>query len=176
MPDAELVPLVAARLEADGLAKPGSEGAAFVAFATQVAKGSMELVNDATKIVGDVLTYPVRVAFVYGGWLLVWCGGGWWGWTCVYTCTRWSEGTTHTYRPTIRRVTSLPRHPIPPHPTKQLAETLASGEAASLVEEGLWDMAREVVRAYEAGEMPKGGEGACGGWVGWGLVGSGCVY
>lgn len=41
----------------------------------------------------------------------------------------------------------------------QLAETLASGEAASLVEEGLWDMAREVVRAYEAGEMPKGSEG-----------------
>jgi hypothetical protein len=60
MPDAELVPLVASRLEADGLAKAGAEGAAFVAFATQVAKGSMELVNDATKIVGDVLTYPVR--------------------------------------------------------------------------------------------------------------------
>lgn len=45
------------------------------------------------------------------------------------------------------------------YPEIQLAETLASGEAASLVEEGLWDMAREVVRAYEAGEMPKGSEG-----------------
>jgi hypothetical protein len=43
---------------------------------------------------------------------------------------------------------------------RQLAETLASGEAAALVEEGLWDMAREVVRAYETGEMPKGSEGA----------------
>lgn len=31
------------------------------------------------------------------------------------------------------------------------------------MEEGLWDMAREVVRAYEAGEMPKGSEGGfCG--------------
>lgn len=30
------------------------------------------------------------------------------------------------------------------------------------MEEGLWDMAREVVRAYEAGEMPKGDEGAYG--------------
>lgn len=53
----------------------------------------------------------------------------------------------------------------PTQPTRpqsiQLAETLASGEAAALVEEGLWDMAREVVRAYEAGEMPKGAEGAC---------------
>lgn len=34
-----------------------------------------------------------------------------------------------------------------------------SGEAAALVEEGLWEMAREVVRAYDAGEMPKGAEG-----------------
>lgn len=73
MPDAELVPLVAARLEADGLAKAGAEGAAFVAFATQVAKGSMELVNDATKIVGDVLTYPVRVC-----WCVCWPAGPPW--------------------------------------------------------------------------------------------------
>lgn len=71
MPDAELVPLVATRLEADGIAKPGADGAAFVAFATQVAKGSMELVNDASKIVGDVLTYPVRF---FGGML---CPVGW---------------------------------------------------------------------------------------------------
>ena len=46
-----------------------------------------------------------------------------------------------------------------PH-SSQFDETVASEEAAALVEEGLWDMAREVVRAYDAGEMPKGSEGA----------------
>lgn len=97
--DEELVPLVEAQLVQAGLAKEGAgeEGKAFVLYATQVAKGSMELVNDATTIVGDVLTYP-------------------------------------------------------------LAATLEAGEAESLVAEGLWDMAREVVSAYEANEMPKGGE------------------
>ncbi len=103
--DEELVPLVEARLVEDQVAKAGAT--AFVTYATQVAKGSMELVNDATAIVGDVLTYP-------------------------------------------------------------LAATLASGEADALVEEGLWDMAREVVSAYEGGEMPKGGEEDFGGlWKAW---------
>jgi hypothetical protein len=31
-----------------------------VEYATTVAKGSMELVNDATTIIADVLSYPVR--------------------------------------------------------------------------------------------------------------------
>ena len=102
---------------------------------------------------------------------MVW-GGLVWLDVCIHMHPMVGRDNLHlpTHDPTSN-VTSPP-----PHPTKQLAETLASGEAASLVEEGLWDMAREVVRAYEAGEMPKGGEGACGGWVGWGLVGSGCVY
>jgi len=97
--DEELVPLVEAQLVQAGLAKEGAgeEGKAFVLYATQMAKGSMELVNDATTIVGDVLTYP-------------------------------------------------------------LAATLEAGEAETLVAEGLWEMAREVVSAYEANEMPKGGE------------------
>lgn len=36
MSDEELVPLVAARLEEDGLAKSGAEGLEFVQYATQV--------------------------------------------------------------------------------------------------------------------------------------------
>jgi glutamyl-tRNA synthetase len=97
LPDENLVPLVGACLEEEGMVKVGAEGAAFVSYATQVAKGSMELVNDAATIVGDVLTYP-------------------------------------------------------------LEETLASGEADALVAEGLWEMAREMVSAFEANEMPRGKE------------------
>lgn len=39
MPDEQLVPLVAARLEEDGIAKAGADGAEFVAYATQVRFG-----------------------------------------------------------------------------------------------------------------------------------------
>ncbi len=133
MPDDKLVPLVAARLAEDGLAKPGGAADAFVAYATQVAKGSMELVNDASKIVGDVLTYPVRPSSLSLPLSL----------SCVLVCVRLTRSLLTTT----------------PH-SSQFDETVASEEAAALVEEGLWDMAREVVRAYDAGEMPKGSEGA----------------
>ena len=33
----------------------------FVSYATEVAKGSMELLNDVTKIITDVISYPVRI-------------------------------------------------------------------------------------------------------------------
>lgn len=133
LPDDKLVPLVAARLAEDGLAKPGGAADAFVAYATQVAKGSMELVNDASKIVGDVLTYPVRPSSLSLPLSL----------SCVLVCVRLTRSLLTTT----------------PH-SSQFDETVASEEAAALVEEGLWDMAREVVRAYDAGEMPKGSEGA----------------
>lgn len=101
----------------------------------------MELVNDASTIVGDVLTYPV--------WQHTLCP------SLVVVVRQESERLYPPcpFLPSLRRLTTNDK--------RQLTETLASGEAATLVEEGLWDMAREVVRAYEAGEMPKGEEGAC---------------
>jgi hypothetical protein len=36
----------------------------------------------------------------------------------------------------------------------QLESTLSSGEAKGVVEEGFYDMAREVLRAFDAGETP----------------------